>query len=138
MTVILPVDSDKKIDLKPLIICVDDDPDILGMFRSFFMNFENLYAEATDDPDSVLSFIDEHPEVEMVISDINMPSLDGWKLLRQLKEKHPLIPMILFSGFPDAIAKEKSHDLKPDYLLEKPIRLQKLDGIVKSLMRPKI
>ncbi len=37
-------------------------------------------------------------EIDVVLSDIWMPVMDGWTLLARVKERHPEMPVILFTG----------------------------------------
>lgn len=78
------------------ILVTDDDPGILEMLVDFLggHGYEVLCA---DSGDAALRQIKEHP-VDMVISDVNMPQMDGLKLCRRVREKDPNIPIIIMSG----------------------------------------
>jgi len=43
------------------------------------------------------------PEVACLISDIDMPGMDGFELLRRLSEARPGLPTILITGYPDTL-----------------------------------
>lgn len=74
----------------------------------------------------------------ILVSDIKMPVIDGWEILQQVKEKYPLLTVILYSGYPDALQEKEGIDVKPDYLLEKPVDFKRLKLILNSIARQKI
>jgi two-component system response regulator NreC len=55
-----------------------------------------IVAEASNGKE-VLEALDKHPEVEIVLADLNMPVMDGSALLRELKAKYPAIKLIILS-----------------------------------------
>ena len=137
-TVFLSVERDVKLNLRPLILCVDNDETVLNVFKRYFIHFENMYFDTTCKPEKVLEYIDEHPEVDIVISDIKMPVVNGWEILKKVKEKYPLLTVILYSGYPDELQKKDGIDAKPDYLLEKPIEFKRWELILNSIIRQKL
>ena len=42
-------------------------------------------------------------EIDCLISDIDMPGMDGFELLRQVHAARPGLPVILITGYPDAV-----------------------------------
>jgi adenylate cyclase len=48
-----------------------------------------------------LKLIDENPDVDIVLSDINMPEMDGLTLLTKLCEHHPLVKSVMVSAYGD-------------------------------------
>jgi FixJ family two-component response regulator len=44
-------------------------------------------------------------EIDCLISDLDMPALDGFDLIRQVKALHPQVPAILITGYPDQLAR---------------------------------
>src|SRR5512146_3443922 len=74
-------------------------------------------------------------KVDLLISDVRMPGMDGIALLKKINQSaghRP--PMIFITGFSDLPLRE-AHDIGADAILEKPIRREELLSIVKhSLM----
>jgi len=67
--------------------------------------------------------------VHMVISDVDMPEMDGTELSRKIHEKHPDITMILISG------KLEPKDHKAHSFLGKPITMEKMLVTIRRLMK---
>ncbi|MFT7009882.1 MAG: two-component system C4-dicarboxylate transport response regulator DctD [Colwellia sp.] len=81
------------------VIIVDDEPHI-GIVLQQLFKLENISALATTDPQSIASHITANwPGI--VISDVNMPQLDGLSLLQQLKQQDSDLPVVLLTGFGD-------------------------------------
>ncbi len=137
-TVYLPVDKDCRMDLRPTILCVDDDPGVLSMLRKYFVSVKNIPLETLSRSGEVLGYIENHPEVDIVISDIMMPEISGWELLTQIKQNHPLITVILFSGDPQQLDKKPDHAPLPDYLFSKPVPLKSLLESINAIGRQKL
>lgn len=136
-TLILPEDPiTTKVDLRPTILCVDDEEMYLDMMRTFFGRVDNVEFEGSNSPEGIVAHLEEHPEVDIVISDVNMPGIDGWELLGNIKARFPLLPVILYSGFPDALKNPSA--IQPDSTLKKPFTLNQLTETINTIGRQKI
>ena len=86
------------------ILVVDDEPDIPAMFRLGMRReirsgrYSFLFAE---DGEDALQQLGEHEDVDMLISDINMPRMDGPTLLERVAERNPEIRSIMVSAYGD-------------------------------------
>lgn len=81
------------------IMIVDDEPQILRAFHRVFTGgkFTVHYRESGQE---VLDYLENH-KVDLLITDIRMPGMDGIKLLRLVKEKYPRMLRIVLSGYTD-------------------------------------
>jgi len=69
----------------PLILAVDDDPDLLLLLRSALQG-DGLQTLVASDGRAALDLIGEE-EPDVVLLDLMMPVLDGWGVLRSLAER---------------------------------------------------
>ncbi|HOW56570.1 MAG TPA: PAS domain S-box protein [Smithellaceae bacterium] len=133
-SVFLPLDKKIKLNLRPSILCVDDNLDFLKVMETNFLKVENKVFEATSNPASVEHYLMEHPEVDIVLSDVLMPMMNGWELLEMIRRRFPLLQVILYSGNPNAM-QEKPAGHEPDYFLFKPFEIQQLTEIINGMTR---
>jgi len=81
------------------VLFVDDEENILRSLRRCFFDTEMIthYALGADEGYAILS---EH-KVDMVVSDMRMPDVDGYEFLSCVKESYPHIVRIFLSGYSD-------------------------------------
>jgi PAS domain S-box-containing protein len=137
-TVFLPLDKSVQFDLRPTVFCVDDDLRVLRMLESLFLKVSDAFMATTTDPEAVVAYLEEHPEVDVVLSDIVMPGMDGWDLLAKIKARFPLIPVILYSGHPSALEGKQPGLMEPDALLQKPFQVEQLLRIIDGIGRQRL
>ena len=86
------------------ILVVDDEPDlealVLQKFRKQIRDGAVMFAFAHDGLEALQS-IEKNPNVDMVVSDINMPRMDGLSLLQKLQEGEDKKSTIIVSAYGD-------------------------------------
>lgn len=86
------------------ILVADDETDLEMLIRQKFrqkireQKYEFIFAVNGND---ALNKIQQHPDIEIVLSDINMPEMDGLTLLTRLGESSPLIKAVIVSAYGD-------------------------------------
>lgn len=86
------------------ILVADDEADLEILIRQKFrkqireQRYEFVFARNGVE---ALEKIKEHPDTAIVLSDINMPEMDGLTLLGRLNEKHPLTKTVIVSDYGD-------------------------------------
>jgi class 3 adenylate cyclase/FixJ family two-component response regulator len=86
------------------ILVADDETDLEMLIRQKFrqkireQKYEFIFAVNGND---ALNKIQQHPDIEIVLSDINMPEMDGLTLLTRLGESSPLIKSVIVSAYGD-------------------------------------
>ena len=74
---------------------------------------------------------------DLVLVDLMMPVMDGWTLVRRMREEKLVadVPLVVFSA--DRDARERARDLDAAAALRKPFELEELQDIVERLLPPK-
>lgn len=86
------------------ILVVDDEPDLEQLIRQKFrrqireQQYEFLFAQNGQE---AIDKIQQEPDVDMVLSDINMPVVDGLTLLTKIAEISPIIKAVIISAYGD-------------------------------------
>lgn len=114
------------------ILVVDDERSIRSTVGEL-LTMEGHSVIAAESGIAALDAI-EGSGVELVISDIKMPKMDGTELLEQLREKYPLVQVIMVSGHGTIeTAVECLHKGAADFI-EKPIELNRLLSSVRGAL----
>lgn len=79
------------------ILIVDDDPHIRRLYKEELTEEGYEVVIASTGEEALLLFEKEDPD--LVTLDILMPDIDGIKLLRQMKEKRPRLPIIMSTAY---------------------------------------
>jgi DNA-binding NtrC family response regulator len=86
----------------PTIMLVDDEEMVLNSMKSFFAIESTYKLMAYTSPLKALEDLDRsHAHVDLVISDYLMPEMDGITFLAKVKDKLPMVPRILLTGYAD-------------------------------------
>jgi two-component system, cell cycle sensor histidine kinase and response regulator CckA len=73
-------------------------------------------------------------EVDLIVSDVIMPEMDGPTMLKEIRKTHPDLPIIFVSGYPDDAFKKSLDENEQFGFLQKPFTLPQLAAKVKEQM----
>jgi CheY-like chemotaxis protein len=122
------------------ILVVDDEPDVAEMFRQRFrrearngtyvMHFANSGDEA-------LSLLTEgiEPRLIVILSDINMPKMDGLDLLAEIKQRWSDLPVMMVTAYGDDQRRRRASKLGASEFLTKPVDFELLKARLAQLPR---
>ena len=113
------------------ILIVDDEPDVADLFRQSFrrearqgtyvMHFAASAAEAFDRLGQEIQ-----PTLLAVLSDINMPGMDGLELLGEIKQRCPDLPVMLVTAYGDNERRRRARELGACEFITKPVDFDQL------------
>jgi CheY-like chemotaxis protein len=108
------------------ILVVDDEPDIVELFRQRFRrelrNGEYVLHFAASGRGALALLKDGvRPELLVVLSDINMPEMDGLELLREVKLHWPGLPVMMITAYGDTERRRIADEFGAADFLSKPI-----------------
>jgi CheY-like chemotaxis protein len=84
---------------KKTILCVDDNEQVLSV-RTFLLETRGYRVIALTDPHQALEVIANSlpGSLDLLLSDLVMPQMDGNELVRRAKDMHPQLPALIVSG----------------------------------------
>jgi CheY-like chemotaxis protein len=108
------------------ILVVDDEPDVAELFRQRFrrearqgtyvLHFAGSGEEALQVLDN-----DIEPELIVILSDINMPGMDGLTLLQRVKVNHPNLPVMMVTAYGDDERRQRASEYGAAEFITKPV-----------------
>jgi PAS domain S-box-containing protein len=137
-SVFLPLDPGAALDLRPAILCLDRDPELTRMLSSYFAEAGGILLLPLEDPQKLLDRLQQRPEIDILLADLETLCLQGWQLLAQVRARFPLVATIVHSDDPAAMAGKPADIPAPDYVLGRPLPLEELKAIITALGRQKL
>jgi CheY-like chemotaxis protein len=120
------------------ILVVDDEPDVANLFRQRFrrearqgtlvMHFAASGAEALNRLAE-----DIQPRLAAVLSDINMPGMDGLQLLGEIKQRRPDLPVMMVTAYGDDERRRRAAELGAVEFITKPVDFDQLKEQLRQL-----
>jgi len=115
--------------IRPRVLILDDESDLTKMLQHFFQ-LRNIDSYTFNDPIQALEAI-RKLKIDVVISDIRMPKLNGLNFLQEIRKLHFYEPGVIFiSGYPEEYGIETLLDMGAFAFLEKPVDLERLYRLV--------
>ena len=125
--------------MPPKILVVDDEPDLEVLIRQRFrkqIRDDELRFEFAQNGVQALHRLDEHPDISVILSDINMPEMDGLTLLEKVGEKNnPGIKSVIISAYGDMENIRTAMNRGAFDFLTKPIDFADLELTVQKTMQ---
>jgi two-component system, NtrC family, response regulator HydG len=115
------------------ILLLEDDPENL---RSLSKALERVghTVHGFQDARQGMVFFKSNPGLDLVITDLRMPSLDGMEVLRQVKEASPEVGVLLITAFGSVESAVQAMNVGADDYLAKPVDLYELRKRVEALV----
>ena len=117
------------------ILIVDDDQDVREVLSDVVKNMGKHSITASDGREGLKRF-QEHP-VDLVITDLKMPEMDGTVLLKEIKRMDKDAVVIVLTGYPSIdTAVETIKEGAYDYLT-KPLRVAEIEVVIERALERK-
>ncbi len=114
--------------IKKKVLVVDDDEVIRDLIISF-LSFSGYEVSGAKNGREGLDMVMEQPP-DLIISDIHMPRMNGFQLLKEVKEINPNLPVIFITGYAHLRRFFSDQNAQADGFLEKPFNLDTLKKLV--------
>jgi CheY-like chemotaxis protein len=120
------------------ILVVDDEADVAELFRQRFrreirqgtyvLHFAFSGEEALDRLSGGIE-----PQLIVILSDINMPGMDGLALLREIKTRRPALPVMMVTAYGDDERRRLAGEYGAAEFVTKPVDFDQLKAQLRSL-----
>ncbi|MEE9442017.1 MAG: response regulator [candidate division Zixibacteria bacterium] len=113
------------------ILVVDDDPLLLDLMVET-LNTIGYRADGVLSGKEALEYLEDN-DVQLLITDIKMPEMDGIELSQQIKNLYPRLPLIFISAaFTPAVLQR----IEGEPFLTKPFRISQVEALIKNSLEP--
>lgn len=120
------------------ILVVDDERDVESLFRQRFRReirsgeIDLLFAFSGEEALDVLHD-ESRMDIVLVLSDINMPGMNGLELCRRIKSEPPPVPVCMMTAYGSDEYMRKAEEYGSDGYLTKPVDFEALKGRIREL-----
>lgn len=120
----------------PHLLLVDDDISILRLLEKVLKKSlgDAITMESVVDARDAIARIDQG-DVELLITDLEMPGISGLDLLQRAKKQKPCTQVILLTGSTDSDSLLDALEMGANDYLVKPVDLQMLEQLVSEAMQ---
>jgi excisionase family DNA binding protein len=120
---------------RSLVLIVDDDPGLRKFLRAN-LELDGCEVREAGSADEGLAALEEQPP-DLILLDVMMPQVDGWEMLRLVRERHGVesIPVVMFSGKTEDGAEAEAQERGAQAFIGKPFDAERLLASTRQLLR---
>ena len=119
---------------KERILLIDDEEQIIDIEQQILERLGYKVTPKTDSEEALEEFAAQPDRFDLVITDMTMPKMTGDQLARRMMDIKPQIPVILCTGFNEAISEEKALAMGIDKFVMKPIVKDELASTIRTVL----
>jgi DNA-binding NtrC family response regulator len=116
-----------------VVLVVEDDAEALASVTNLIANELGCHALSALSAAHALAILDSGVKVDIILSDVVMPGMDGVALAKAARERFPALPVVLATGWPRAVDLATDAGAIP---LIKPYSLAQLEAVLMEGLRP--
>jgi PAS domain S-box-containing protein len=121
-----------------MILFVDDEEVLANLGKSILERCGYTVTVETDSRKALELFQCESDKYDLILTDMNMPQMDGLALIRECRKIRPEVPVILYTGYSERVDRDQALARGVDEFLQKPMQRQELiESIERVLSRRK-
>jgi two-component system KDP operon response regulator KdpE len=118
------------------VLVVDDEPPIRRFLRTGLSSQGYLVIEAEDGPSARAAM--RQNAVDVVVLDLGLPGIDGFEVIKQMREQGSTIPIVVLSSRTDEAGKVRALDLGADDYVTKPFGMDELLARLRTALRHRL
>ncbi len=130
--------SDKSANIDDLagrtILIVEDLDSNLGYLRTLLRQSHAKLLSAVNGVEAVI-MVKNHPEIELVLMDVQMPIMDGLNATKQIKKSRPELPVIGQTAYVSPEDQKKMREAGFDDFVPKPVKRMALQEKIKKVLK---
>jgi len=116
-------------------ILIIEDEEEIGMMLSEILDSVGCQATWAKSGQEGLELF-SHYRYDLVITDLGMPEISGWKVAQKIKELSPQVPVILVTGWNIEMDEQELKENGVDLVVHKPWEMNKILQLIKGILTP--
>lgn len=122
--------------MTPSILVVDDELLIRDLLYDFFQQ-QGWNIAVAESGERALEILRSR-KIDLLLTDIKMPQMDGLSLTTQVRAMYPQLPIVLMTGYPSVETAIEGIRAKVEDYIVKPFNINKLFKTLKSQLEPSV
>ncbi|MDO9040887.1 MAG: PAS domain S-box protein [Desulfocapsaceae bacterium] len=119
------------------ILVVDDEVAVGQLLRELLLSLGYEVVLCSSSTQALETFQQNGARIDLVLTDMTMPTMNGAELIRRIKHLNPAMPVVLCTGFSDIMDEDKAKRMGIDGYLLKPVIKSQLAQTIYEIMRGK-
>src|SRR5713226_9222222 len=115
------------------LLIIEDDENISTAIEEYFSRSGYTVNSAPDGIAGIEAAVKNRPDV--VVLDLMLPKMDGLAVCKELRQKHPQMPILMLTAKDDIVDKVLGLEMGADDYITKPFSLRELEARIKSVLR---
>src|SRR5437867_5939927 len=115
------------------LLIIEDDDSISSAIEEYFTRAGYTVHAALDGIAGIEVAVKSRPDV--VVLDLMLPKMDGLAVCKELRQKNPLMPILMLTAKDDVVDKVLGLEMGADDYITKPFNLHELEARIKSVLR---
>jgi two-component system, OmpR family, KDP operon response regulator KdpE len=124
--------------MNPLRILVVDDEPAIRRFLNTSLGSQGYLVVDAEDGATALAKLAETPPPDVLVLDLGMPGMDGFEVIRRVREGGSSLPIVVLSVRTDEAGKVKALDLGADDYVTKPFGIDELLARIRTALRHRL
>jgi len=114
---------------------VDDEPPISRMLQAMLVRFLSADVLTFNHPQLALNHFQENPQcVDLLISDLKMPDMDGMELCSRIKQIRNDLPIIILTAYAGEDVRVEASRIGVSHLVQKPFETKAFLSLIRAIL----
>lgn len=124
--------------MNPLRILVVDDEPAIRRFLHTSLGSQGYTVVDAEDGNAALAQLALNPAPDVLVLDLGLPGMDGFEIIRRVREAGSTVPIVVLSVRTDEAGKVRALDLGADDYVTKPFGIEELLARIRTALRHRL
>ena len=121
------------LEAKSNLLVIEDDESISSAIQEYFSRRGYSVTAVHDGMTGIETALKSRPDV--ILLDLMLPKIDGLGVCKELRQKSPMMPILMLTAKDDVVDKVLGLEMGADDYITKPFNLHELEARIKSVLR---